>query len=180
MTLEDRTYPNGRFSYPDQLTVEERNELISILEKFPLRLGKTSEIITGDQLNQSYREGGWNARQIFHHLADSHVNMYIRLKLTLTEQEVTINPYDENKWAAMEDGSKADHAISVRIIEPLHQRIVITLRSMSDADFERTYYHPGYKTTVKLFQMLALYAWHAEHHLGQIHVVTGGHGVKSA
>jgi uncharacterized damage-inducible protein DinB len=178
MTIDERKYPIGKYSKPVRPSIEERENMILILEQWPAKLRTVIEKIPVVLLEQSYREGGWTVRQIVHHLADSHMNMYIRVKLALTGENVTINPYDENAWAAIPEAKQGDPFISIVLLESLHTRLVDTFRSMSDADFDKTYFHPGNKKDVALWEVLPLYVWHSHHHLGHIGVVTDGNGVK--
>jgi len=120
------------------------------------------------QLDTPYREGGWNPRQVIHHIADSHMNAYIRLKLALTEDNPAVKPYDENLWAELHDVKTVPVNISITLLHALHKRWVAQLLGMSAADWERTYYHPEQKTNVPVWQMTALYAWHGRHHMEQI------------
>lgn len=170
-TLNPRIYPIGKHLKPDFISAEMRKSFIARLETLPALLRKTAEALNEKQLASSYREHGWTARQIVHHIADSHCNMYIRVKLALTSETPTINPYDENKWSEFPDGKSGDIQISLSMIESLHHRIVATLKSLSEDDFKRTYIHPQYQTKSSIDEVLALYAWHGDHHLGQLQVI---------
>ena len=118
------------------------------------------------QVDRRYKN--WTVRQIVHHLADSHMNAFVRFRLTLTEERPTIKPYDETRWAELPDTKTADVSLSVKLLEALHARWVLLLRSMTDADFERSYFHPEYKREFRLAEVLGLYAHHCRHHAGQI------------
>jgi uncharacterized damage-inducible protein DinB len=166
--MNDPRYPIGKFEAPNEYSADSIAFMISELEILPQLLNKTVEGLSDADLEKTYREGGWTVRQIVHHLADSHVNMYLRLKVTLTEDTPTIKPYDENLWAAMKDAKHAEIALSLPIITAIHQRIVEVLRNMQIEEFDRTYYHPQYDKTLDLKFMLALYSWHGKHHVGQI------------
>lgn len=178
MTLEERKYPIGRYSKPESITIQQREEMIAVLEHWPDRLLKTIEDLPEQLLDLSYREEGWTTRQIVHHLADSHMNMYIRLKLGLTADNIVINPYNENAWAAIPEAKESDPFISIRLLRELHTRAVATFRTMSESDFERFYIHPQHGTQIPLWEILPLYTRHANHHLAQILVVANGNGVK--
>ncbi len=171
METEKNVYPIGRFVEPTEVTAEMRADFIARLDTFPLRLLAVVNQLSAHQLTLSYRENGWNARQIIHHLADSHVNAYIRFKLALTEDQPTIKPYEENSWSALEEVKITEVRTSVSLIESLHVRWVNVLKSMTPEQFERTYFHPQYKKAPTLNQVLALYAWHADHHLGQVEYI---------
>ncbi|HMO37536.1 MAG TPA: DinB family protein, partial [Gemmatales bacterium] len=110
-------------------------------------------------------------QQIVHHLADSHIHAYVRFKLTLTETNPTIKPYNETRWSALEEPQTTDIAVSLQLLEALHHRWLRLLENMHDADFSHTYFHPEYKTVVTLGEALGVYAWHSEHHLAQIQLV---------
>lgn len=171
MENELHIYPIGRFKAPELVTPEMREEYILRLERFPARLRKVVSSISPEQLQSSYRENGWVARQIIHHLADSHVNGYIRFKLACTEDTPVIKPYEENAWSDLQEVSITPIEVTVALLESLHVRWVNFLRSMPDSYFDRAYYHPQYERRTPMFEALALYAWHADHHLGQIEYI---------
>ena len=123
---------------------------------------------TPRQWDTPYRPGGWTVRQLVHHIPDSHLNSYIRFKLALAEDSPTIKPYDQAVWATLADTRKTPPAMSLELLEALHARWVVLLRSMSHAQFGRTLRHPEYRRTFTLEQMLAQYGWHSEHHLRHI------------
>ena len=120
-----------------------------------------------EQLNTPYREGGWTVRQVIHHVPESHMNAYIRFKLALTENEPTVKPYDESAWAETADVRNTPIEVSLALLDNLHKRWVVLLRSMSDADFEKQFRHPELGV-VPLEKNLALYAWHGKHHVAHI------------
>jgi uncharacterized damage-inducible protein DinB len=119
------------------------------------------------QLDIPYRPGGWTARQVVHHVADSHMNSYIRFKLALTEDEPLIKDYAEDRWAEIEEARVGAVGTSLALLEALHERWIRTLRGMHESDFLRTFRHPALGT-VRLDTSLALYAWHGRHHLAHI------------
>jgi uncharacterized damage-inducible protein DinB len=163
----DLQYPIGKFQRPGRLSTEQRNELIQNLGALPGLLLQALEGLDEEQQDTPYREGGWTVRQVVHHLADSHMNAYIRMKLALTEKEPTIKTYNEDAWAKLEDASEAPIDSSLVLLTTLHDRWVRTLRAMSPEEFERTFRHPE-TGTVDLDQQLALYDWHGKHHLAHI------------
>jgi len=171
MENELHIYPIGRFKAPELVTPEMREEYILRLERFPARLRKVVSSISPKQLQLSYRENGWVARQIIHHLADSHMNAYIRFKLAFTEETPVIKPYEENAWSELEEVSITPVEVSISLIESLHVRWINLLNSVPEHFFERAYYHPQYERNTSMNAALALYAWHAEHHLGQIEYI---------
>ena len=163
----DLRYPIGQFQRPGRLSTEQRGELIQNLAALPGLLLQAVEGLDDNQLATPYRDGGWTVKQVVHHLADSHMNAYIRCKLALTEQEPTIKPYDEAAWARFSDASEAPIDTSLVLLTTLHDRWVRTLRQMQPAQFERTYRHPE-SGVVDLDTQLALYDWHGRHHLAHI------------
>ncbi|MGI8770386.1 MAG: YfiT family bacillithiol transferase [Acidobacteriaceae bacterium] len=163
--LEKQRYPVGRFERPARLTHEQRSAMITTLEGLPAGLRALTGGLSDAQLERHYRPGGWTVRQLVHHVADSHLNAYARMRLALTEASPAIKPYDESKWAELEDARTLPVAPSLALLEALHQRWVVLLRSLDDRQWMRTYRHPemGEQT---MEQVLALYDWHSRHHLG--------------
>ncbi|MFN0031903.1 MAG: YfiT family bacillithiol transferase [Flavobacteriales bacterium] len=164
-------YPIGKYTAPPFIDAQMRSEFLQRIETLPARLRNMAEQLNENQLASSYREGGWSARQIIYHLADSHCNFYIRVKLALTADQPTINPYDENQWAEFDEAKHGNILIALQMIDVLHRRLVASLRSTDVEQFKKTYVHPQYNTTTSIDQALALYAWHGDHHLAQIGVV---------
>jgi uncharacterized damage-inducible protein DinB len=162
----DLRYPVGKFERPERLTVDERRALIESLVQAPSRLARAVAGLSPAQLDTPYRRGGWTVRQVVHHLADSHMNAYIRCKLALTEDEPAIKTYEEERWAELAD-SKAPLDPSLALFENLHARWVVLLRSLAPADGERRFRHPRLGP-MTVDQNLALYAWHARHHIAHI------------
>jgi len=126
------------------------------------------------QLDTAYRPGGWTVRQVVHHCADSHMNSFIRFKLALTEENPTIKPYHEDKWAEMADAKNLPIEPSLKILEGLHDRWAILIKSLSDQDLQKTFYHPANQKTITLATTIALYAWHSRHHLEHVKLVNEG------
>jgi uncharacterized damage-inducible protein DinB len=152
---------------PEQITATTRAEAIREIADTPEKLRTAVKGLNDRQLDTPYREGGWTLRQVVHHLADSHLNAYIRLRLALTESEPTIKPYEEGAWAKLEDAEHAPVEVSLRLIDPLHERWVRLLRSLKTEDFARTMRHPEHG--VRSVDWLAfLYAWHGRHHTAHI------------
>jgi uncharacterized damage-inducible protein DinB len=158
--------PAGPFVSEPALSPQRRAELISKLEGAPAALRKAVSGLSEDQLDTRYKN--WSIRQIVHHLADSHVHSYIRCKWTLTEERPTIKPYDEGRWAALPDSQKGDVRAALSLFEGLHARWVVLLRSMSEEQFARSFFHPETGEVVPLDKALCYYVWHARHHTGQI------------
>jgi uncharacterized damage-inducible protein DinB len=164
----DLRYPVGKFVYEGEITPAQREEWIRDIEQAPVQLAASLRGLTQEQLDTPYREGGWTVRQVAHHLADSHMNSIIRFKLALTESEPAIKPYDENAWAQLEDTRHAPVELALDLVSGLHVRWVMLLRSMSDADFAKTFYHPESKRVSRLDRTLGTYAWHGRHHVAHI------------
>lgn len=168
--LEKLIYPTGRFRAPESFNRREADEHIGALASLPSLLEGSVRNLSPQQLLCGYRPGSWNVKQIVHHVADSHLNFHVRLRLTLTEETPTVKPYDENAWARLADYNSDDISSSLDIIRGVHKRSVELLKSMKDADFARSFFHPEHKKEFSLLWLLALYAWHGAHHAGQIKV----------
>lgn len=166
MTL-DRRYPTGKFSKPNTYNEETVANHIEALRILPENLISLTKDLTDEQLDLTYREGGWNIRKVVHHIVDSHMNSYIRYKWTLTEDQPMIKAYDEKLWSSLHDYD-ADIRYALDMITPLHKKLVQICEGMSASDFERSYIHPESKSVVPLWVNTAIYAWHGNHHLGHI------------
>ncbi|MBL7816038.1 MAG: putative metal-dependent hydrolase [Saprospiraceae bacterium] len=166
-SLEQLRYPIGRMPNPTAFSQEEVQSWIADIEKLPRQLRDAVQNMTPEQLNTPYRSGGWTVRQVVHHVADSHMNAIIRLKLGLTEDNPTIKPYEEQLWAELPD-YKLDIEVSLQLIERLHQRFVAILRGMSWTEFSRTVFHPGLNDSIKLGGLTNMYSWHGRHHTAHI------------
>ncbi|HEY1579349.1 MAG TPA: putative metal-dependent hydrolase [Terracidiphilus sp.] len=164
--LQDLRYPIGRFTPPVSSDPATRAEHISILRLLPGTLQAALSGLSHSQLDTPYRDGGWTVRQLVHHVADSHVNAYVRTKLALTEDWPTIKPYDEAAWARLADSTLPIDG-SVAMISALHERWVALLESLSEADFQRGYNHPE-SGRQNLVTVLAIYAWHSRHHTAHV------------
>ncbi|MGM0877288.1 MAG: YfiT family bacillithiol transferase [Bacillota bacterium] len=164
-------YPIGEFVEPKQVSEEEINRWILDIEETPELLKMTLEGLSHPLIDTSYRPGGWTVRQVVHHLADSHMNSYIRFKLALTEEKPMIKVYDEKTWANLSDSTQMPLDISIQLLESLHKRWSHLLRSMSPNDFDKSFYHPEMKIQIPLSTNLALYSWHGKHHIEHIKLV---------
>ncbi|MEI9814777.1 MAG: bacillithiol transferase BstA [Acidobacteriota bacterium] len=164
--MEDLRYPIGKFDLPDSTTAAQRDAWTGILTTFPADLRAAVEGLSSLQLDTPYREGGWTIRQVVHHVADSHMNGYIRVKLALTEVQPMVKTYDEARWAELADAA-LEIEPSLRIVDNLHIRWVDLFRSLDDTQLARTFRHPDWGL-VRLDQQLGLYAWHSRHHLAHI------------
>lgn len=170
MTVQntDSRYPIGRFAYDGDTSRAAIDRSIADIASLPSLLCAAVDGLNEEQLGVPYRDGGWSSREVVHHVADSHMNAYVRYKFALTEDAPTIKPYDEADWAKLADVKNVPIGVSLNLLEALHTRWVALLRSMPDADFERTYIHPEQKSPVPLRTVAALYAWHGRHHTAHI------------
>src|SRR6266571_7448018 len=163
----DPRYPIGKFNWSGSSTAEERSRFIDEIAAVPQLMRSAAAGLNSSQLDTPYRPGGWSVRQVVHHLPDSHMNSYIRFKLALTEQEPTIKTYHENLWAELEDARNTPVEVSLSLLDSLHQRWTVMLRSLTPADWGRTFRHPE-QGILTLDSYLALYAWHGRHHVAHI------------
>ncbi|HLH00278.1 MAG TPA: bacillithiol transferase BstA [Bryobacteraceae bacterium] len=167
MENEDLRYPVGKFHFPDSVTPEERSKFVEQIAEAPARLRAAVAGLNDAQLDTPYRPGGWTVRQVVHHVPDSHINSYTRFRLALTEDQPTIKPYEEGRWAELADARTAPIEVSLRLLECLHSRWVGLLRSLSGEQWKRTFRHPDLGL-VTLDKNAALYAWHGRHHVAHI------------
>ena len=163
----DLKYPIGIFQGQDNLTEEQRQMMIDQIAETPAKLRAAVAGFTEQQFDTPYREGGWTVRQVVHHLADSHLNAFVRFKLALTEDRPAVKTYEQQLWAELADARTAPVEPSLAMLEGLHQRWVILLRQMSAADCARQFQHPEHGL-MKLERVLAMYAWHGRHHVAHI------------
>lgn len=162
----DARYPIGKFQIDGEVTAKLVEEWIREIEKLPDLVRVAVKDLDPVQLTTPYRLGGWTVRQVVHHLADSHMNAYVRFKLALTEAKPIIKPYDEGKWAELPD-YKLPVNSSLALLEALHFRWVTLLRSLKPADMEKTFIHPD-SGEVTVGMNIGMYAWHGRHHLAHI------------
>jgi DinB superfamily len=170
--MEDNLrYPIGKFEWGKTYTAEETAKHIETVRKMPKKLKQAVAALSKKQIDRAYRPDGWTARQVVHHLADSHTNAFIRFKLALTEDKPVIKPYHEDKWAAMKDETEMSPKYSLRIVKNIHKRWVYMMENMQAAEFDRCYVHPELNKEIALREVLALYDWHCRHHLGHIELI---------
>jgi hypothetical protein len=165
--MSDPRYPIGKFEFAGPTDETQRAQLINEIEQTPRALRAAVNGLSLKQLETPYRDGGWTLRQVIHHVPESHMNAYIRFKLALTEDEPTIKPYLEDRWAKTQDVQNTPLETSLTLLDSLHDRWVRLLRGMKPEDWKRTFRHPELGT-VSLEKNLALYAWHGRHHTAHI------------
>jgi hypothetical protein len=165
--IDHLRYPIGKYKAPTEYTNELREGFISDIEEAPFYLRQAVENLDDEQLNTLYRPGGWSVEQVIHHIPDSHMNAYIRTKLALTEKEPTIKPYDQGAWALLEDYNTTPVETSLKLLDEIHTRWVILLKSLNPDQFARTMKHPEIGL-IDINWLLAQYAWHGKHHIAHI------------
>lgn len=172
LSIAELQYPIGQ---EEDMPVTEDNlkEWIKNLVELPQKLKEAVAGLSDEQLNTPYRPDGWSVKQVVHHVADSHMNSYIRCRLALTEQNPTITPYEETLWAELSDASLMPVAPSLQILEGLHARWTSLLHSLSLEDYQRTFYHPGTQKTLTIGECVRLYSWHSLHHTAHITSLRG-------
>jgi hypothetical protein len=163
----DLSYPIGKFEWTQTVTPERRRQLINEIAAAPANFRGAVRGLTDRQLDTPYRPDGWTVRQLIHHVADSHMNSYIRFRLALTEEQPAVNGYNEKEWAKLHDSQTLPVQVSLQLLDGLHDRWVDLLRSMSAADFERGFRHSEHGL-IRLDMNLALYGWHSRHHAAHI------------
>ena len=173
--MTDPKYPIGPFESRDSLSAEERRKSIDEIAATPRALREAVRGLDDQQLDTPYREGGWTLRQVVHHLPDSHLNAFIRLKFALTEDVPTIKPYDEAEWAKLPDVRETPIEVSLTLLESLHERWVRLMRALDEKSFAREFRHPEHGT-VTIDWLVAMYAWHGRHHTGHITTLRNARG----
>jgi hypothetical protein len=165
--MTDLRYPIGKFRYDGPPNDEQKRQFIDEIARTPASLRDAVSPLSDQQLDTPYRPGGWTVRQVVHHLPDSHMNSYVRFKLALTEDDPTIKPYAEDRWAELGDSQATPIETSLTLLETLHGRWVALLRSLTPEQWKRNFRHPDLGP-MSLEKNLALYAWHGRHHVAHI------------
>jgi uncharacterized damage-inducible protein DinB len=167
MDIEILKYPIGRYQVEENIDKAAIDNFIREIELLPERLAEAVKGLTLQQLQTQYRPGGWTLQQVVHHIADSHLNAYVRFKLALTEDKPIIKPYDEKLWAELPDTKLVDINTSLNLIDSLHKRWTTLLKQLSKKELDKEYLHPesGMKN---VRETISLYAWHCNHHLAHI------------
>ena len=167
MDLETLRYPVGRFDAKMPLPAGGRGALITSLADVPARMRAAVNGLSDAQLDTPYRDGGWSVRQLVHHVPDSHLNAYVRMKWTVTEDNPTIKTYDEKLWSELGDARTAPVDVSLELLAAVHARWDLFLRSLADRDFERPLTHPEWGQ-MQLVTLLKQYEWHGRHHVAHV------------
>lgn len=167
MTAIDLRYPIGRYAKPDAYTAESRRSDLAAIASAPAELRAAVAGLYDEQLDTPYRPEGWTVRQVVHHVPDSHLNAYVRIKLALTEERPVIKPYDEEGWALLADSRETAIEVSLSLLDTVHHRWLHILRAMRESDFSRLYIHPATGEHDLNF-LVGLYAWHGRHHVAHI------------
>ncbi len=165
--MEDPRYPIGKFE-PQPFSAKQLQGWLIDIKFLPQHLENAVLNLNEAQLDTPYRDGGWTVKQLVHHVADSHMNAYIRFKLALTENNPTIKPYDEAAWANLADTQIVPINISLTLLHALHVRWVEVIQSIKEEEWNRTVFHPEHKKEMTLWHLLGLYAWHGRHHTAHI------------
>ena len=165
--MQEFRYPVGEFVFSPGANPHQISAWIDEIAEAPQKLRDAMQGLSDIQLETPYRDGGWTVRQVIHHLPDSHLNSYVRFRLALTEEMPVIKPYQEDRWAELLDARTAPAELSLALLDAVHQRWVILLRSLTAADLQRSFQHPELGT-VSLEKNIALYAWHGRHHVAHI------------
>ena len=163
----DLRYPIGKYE-PQPFSDRQKREWLQEIQFLPGLMEAAIENLDEQQLNTPYREGGWTVKQLVHHVADSHMNAYIRFRLGLTEDNPTIKPYEEKLWAELADVQTVPINISITLLYTLHTRWHATIRDITTEQWNRTVFHPESKKTMSLWFLLGMYAWHSRHHVAHI------------
>lgn len=164
---EDLKYPIGKYQ-PKPFSQKQKDEWLLDLKFLPTELELAIQNLDEAQLQTAYRDGSWTVHELVHHIADSHVNAYVRFKLGLTENNPTIKPYDQDAWTNLNDVKTLPINISITLLHALHKRWVTMLEDLSDDVWERTVYHPEQEKQLTLWYLLGSYAWHGKHHVAHI------------
>jgi DinB superfamily len=167
MDTPDLRYPVGKFRFPESVSAQELAVFVEHIAATPAKMREAIAGLSESQLDTPYRPGGWTVRQVAHHVPDSHMNSYVRFRLALTEESPVIKPYEESRWAELPDARSMPVEPSLVLLESLHARWVPLLRSLSDADWKRSFRHPELGP-VSLENNASLYAWHGRHHVAHI------------
>ncbi len=169
--IDQLKYPIGKFIKGKTYTFEEVKQNIETFSAFPQQLESLVKNWDDKILAVTYREGGWNGRQVINHLGDSHAQLLLRFKTGLTDEKAEIKPYDENKWANLHDSLNSPIQPSLQIVTGVHARLSSLFRTLSESDWQKTIFHPDSKHIFTLAELLALYVWHGSQHLAHLKII---------
>jgi hypothetical protein len=172
---DDLRYPVGKY-LPQPFSHKQKEKWLLDLKFLPSELELSVQNLDAHQLETPYREGGWTVQQLVHHVADSHINAYVRFKLGLTEENPTIRPYEQDDWVKLNDVKTVPINVSLTLLHALHQRWVAMIENLSEDELERTVFHPEHKKQISLWVLLGMYAWHGKHHVAHITSLRERHG----
>ncbi len=168
LELEQLKYPVGKFSKPESIDEAQISDWVDTIAQFPAHVERLTKNLTTRQKNWKYRPDGWNIKQVVHHCADSHINGYIRFKLVVTENQPSVQPYFEDRWANLADGKEDDLADSMLLTYGVHNRMTTFLNSLTSEQWNRELLHPEHDHILILKEYIGMYAWHCDHHLQHI------------
>ena len=164
---EDIRFPRGKF-LPQPFSQKQKETWLLDIKFLPSELELSIQNLDEHQLQTPYREGGWTVQQLVHHVADSHINAYMRFRLGLTEDNPTIKSYDQDAWAKLADTQTVPVNVSLTLLHALHQRFFAMLKDLREDEWERTVFHPEHKKKISMWELLGIYAWHGKHHVTHI------------
>ncbi len=170
------SFPIGQYE-PQPFSEEQKEKWLLDIKYLPQDVEHVLLNLDATHLDMPYREGGWTVKQLVHHIADSHLNAYIRFKLGLTEDNPTIKPYDQDQWVLLADIDTVPTNVSTTILHGVHQRLYKTLQNITNEQWQRTVVHPEHGKTMTLFYLLGMYAWHGKHHVAHIQKMRDRKGV---
>jgi uncharacterized damage-inducible protein DinB len=165
--MTDPRYPIGKYE-PRPFSESQKQEWLNNIRQLPTELEYAIQDLDAVQLHSPYREGGWTIHQLVHHVADSHMNAYIRFKLALTEEHVTVKSYEEQLWAELADVRELPVNISITLLHSLHARLYTAIKDLSAGQWNRNFNYPGKPEPVNIWFLLGLYSWHGKHHTAHI------------
>lgn len=163
----DPRYPIGQYRGIGD-SPKDLEDALADIRHLPALLEQSILDLDADQLAMPYREGGWDIRQLIHHVADSHMNAYVRCRLALTEERPVIKPYDQDAWAGLPDSKSVPVNVSLTLLHALHTRWHATLLQLGPDDWSRTVFHPEQGREITVREMTGMYAWHGRHHVAQV------------
>ena len=166
--MDNIRYPIGKYE-PKPFSEEQKKSWLNDIKQLPAALEHAIQNLDSTHLHMHYREGGWTVHQLVHHVADSHMNAYIRFKLGMTEIDPAIKPYEEKLWAELDDVKILPVNVSITLLHALHARWYESIKNLSEEAWQRTLFHPEHQKTFTLWHFLGMYAWHGKHHLAHIH-----------